>query len=84
MSKRLPKKWRIIDPKSGTYYAGPSGIGPRFGATREAAMTFGSLAEAAQTMGHWAFATCRIELPDSSLHPERGQFDPKEGGGFYT
>lgn len=66
----VPKGWRIFDPKSGSYYAGPSGIGPRFGATRETAHVFLTALETVSAMGHWAFSGCCLELPDGKLHSE--------------
>lgn len=38
--KREGTRFRIKDTSTGTYYAGMTGIGPRFGATREQAETF--------------------------------------------
>lgn len=67
MSKRTPRKWRIFEPKSGTYYAGRSGIGPCFGATRSTAMFFDSADEAVREMGHWAFTGCWLEMPSGKL-----------------
>lgn len=64
------KKWRIFEPKHRTYYAGPSSIGPMFGATREKAATFDSALEAVRAMGHWAFIGCRLELPNGKLQSE--------------
>jgi hypothetical protein len=66
----VPKGWRIYDPKSGSYYAGPSGIGPRFGASRKTAHVFLTALETVSAMGHFAFSGCSLETPDGKHHGE--------------
>ena len=61
--QKTERLWRIKH-QNGTYYKGPSGIGPIFVATREEARLFASATDAASVMGHWAFAMCEIENPD--------------------
>lgn len=80
---KIPKGWRIYDPKSGSYYAGPSGIGPRFGATRKTAHVFLTALETVSAMGHWAFSGCCLETPDGKWHSDvpdqvRGRPAPAE------
>lgn len=67
---RRPRAWRIRH-SNGTYYAGPSGIGPRFGATRRDAATFASAEAASRSMLHWAFAVCHVEDPGVGVKPTR-------------
>ena len=66
----VPKGWCIYDPKSGSYYAGPSGIGPRFGASRKTAHVFLTALETVSAMGHIAFSGCCLETPDGKWHSE--------------
>jgi hypothetical protein len=66
----MPKGYRIIEPKFNLYYAGPSGIGPRFGATRENAHVFKTYNEAYGATAHYAFVGCKIEDPEGKVVAE--------------
>lgn len=76
--------WKIFDPRSGSYYVGWSGIGPRFGAPRAGAMGFTSAESAILEMGSHstAFVGCLLELPNGKLRsevPERAKGAPDAG-----
>ncbi len=66
MKAKLPKAWRILHP-NGTYYAGWTGIGPAFGATRENAQRLSSEQEALFASGHYGFVGCKLERPDGTF-----------------
>ena len=61
-----------IRNSAGSYYAGMSGVGPRFGATKADAKTFSCMADAAKEMGKHAVAFGDCEIESGFLDEDEG------------